>query len=170
VDRIVLDINSPGGHVRGVPELSRKIAAWNGQKRIRASIDGIGCSAAYYLAAGCHSIFALETSDVGSIGVVSAFVDESQAYAAAGRKVVMFTGGKLKGAGIPGTALTPEMQAHLQERTLLLYEAFKSHVSTYRKRVPADAMEGQSFLGSQAAKNGLVDGLVDNLNEVIAKR
>lgn len=170
VNSIVFYANSPGGHVRGIPELAAKMAKWNAQKRVRVFTDGMLCSAMYYLAAGCHSIYATATADVGSIGVLMVYEDESGAYAQQGIKPVVFAGGRLKGQGTPGTSLSPEMVAHLTERTQLLYDQFTGHVSAYRKRVQPDTMQGQSFLGVQAAQNGLIDGIADNINEVIAKR
>jgi len=169
VKAILLDINSPGGQVRGVPELAAKIAQANQIKRIYAYTDGLLCSAAYYLAAGCYAIYCTPTAEVGSIGVVLPYVDRSAEYEKAGVKIMVFKGGQFKGEGIEGTSLSPEFQAMLQSRVDRLYADFTAHARTYRRRVRDEDMQGQSFLGTDAASKGLVDGLVADIGGVFER-
>ena len=69
ISGILLDVDSPGGSVTGVPELAAKIAAASNQKPIVAYTDSLMASAAYWLSAGANAIFAAESATVGSIGV-----------------------------------------------------------------------------------------------------
>ena len=50
VRRILLHIESPGGSVNGMKDAAAAISKANAQKPITAYIDGMGASAAYYLA------------------------------------------------------------------------------------------------------------------------
>lgn len=166
VESIIFDIDSPGGYIQGVPELAARIAASRSKKGLYAYTDGQMCSAAYYLAAGCHGIFCTQTAIIGSIGVVAAFVDESQAYADAGFKVILFTGGEFKGEGYPGTSLSDKMKGMIQASVGSTYADFCAHVSTNRRPVKNETMQGQTFYGTEAAANSLVDDIVADIHVV----
>ena len=110
VQRIVLDIDSPGGTVAGTPEAAAQIAAANKVKRVDAWTGNLMCSAAYYLAAGCRGVYAAPSATVGSIGVYLPVVDRSEMYKAMGVKVDIIKSGKYKGMGFPGTSLTDDQR------------------------------------------------------------
>lgn len=167
VDRIVLDINSPGGSVWGVPELAEQIRVAADQKRVVSFVDGMAASAAYWLAAGSSYIAATRTSDVGSIGVYSAFLDESRAYQMEGLAVELFKAGRLKGAGIPGTSLSQEMREHIQAEIDQIYAWFTADVRTGRPNVTDETMQGQSFLAGNALERGLIDEVVGSIDDVL---
>jgi ClpP class serine protease len=155
VQEIELHFDSPGGTVSGIPGLAKHIA--NGAKRTRAIADGQLCSAAYWLAAGCYSIEATIDSDVGSIGVYQPMEDYSRMYKAAGIDVELLKTGKYKGACYPGVPITDEQKAHFQSEVDEIGEWFFSHVTSNRKGVKPDSMQGQSFLAEEAFRRGLVD-------------
>ena len=67
VKRIILDVDSPGGQVIGVPELAAIIKA--ADKEVIAYISGQGTSAAYWLASAANKLYVNDTAIVGSIGV-----------------------------------------------------------------------------------------------------
>lgn len=67
-ERIVLDIDSPGGDVSGAHDLAQAI--YDAPAEVVAEVSGDCCSAAYWLASACDRIDAAETSVVGSVGVL----------------------------------------------------------------------------------------------------
>lgn len=73
IERIILDIDSPGGHVTGINELANIIRTHTESKQITAYVAGTGASAAYWLASAASEIVVDATSRVGSVGVVTAF-------------------------------------------------------------------------------------------------
>ena len=161
VQGIMLDINSPGGSVAGVPELADAISAASEVKPVMAYTDGEMASAAYWLAAGAKAIYATKSAVVGSIGVYIPWMDSSAFYAANGRKVEVIrnAGADLKGMGIPGTSLSDDQRAHLQEHVDQVAKMFHDHVTGNRPTVGAGAMRGQAMLGQPAADAGLTDGV-----------
>lgn len=158
VYRILLDVDSPGGVVGGVPELADLIAQVDKTKKVTAFTEGQMCSAAYWLAAGAREIIATPSAEVGSIGVYMPWMDSTAAFAAQGLKVEVIknTGGTYKGMGMPGTSLTDDQRAHLQSRVDEIFGMFTDHVTTHRT-AGAEAMRGQTFMGKSAKKAGLVD-------------
>ena len=73
VERIILDIDSPGGQVSGTNAFATMVKEATAKKPVIAYISGTGASAAYWIASAADEIVADATSIVGSIGVVSTF-------------------------------------------------------------------------------------------------
>lgn len=156
IEGVLLDVNSPGGGVTGVPEAAKLVAKTAQRKPVVAYTDDLMASAAYWLAAGADAIYASQSANVGSIGVYMAWLDESKAYEMQGVKTELIKRGKFKGMGIQGTSLTDEQRAHLQAEVDTVYDWFRAAV-TARRKVPQSAMEGQTFYAQDAKKMRLVD-------------
>ena len=155
---IFLDVDSPGGHVTGVPECGQVIADATRSKPVASWTGGMMCSAAYWLSAGCDALFCSDSADVGSIGVYSAFLDSSRAYENEGYSVELFARGKYKGMGMPGTSLSEEQRELIQEGVDEVYEQFTTWVAGNR-RVAEGMFEGQSVSGKAAVAAGLADAV-----------
>lgn len=165
VEKIALQISSPGGTVTGVEELANKVRAL--EKPTLAYTDSEMASAAYWIGSAADRVVASPSSTVGSIGVYMAIPDYSKAAEMAGIKMVVVKSGKFKGAGIEGTSLNEDQMANLQESVDTIHAEFKAAVNMKRKMVKAEAMEGQTFSGKQAAQQGLVTGLADSFNAAL---
>jgi len=155
----ILDIDSPGGMVLGTPETSQAIQEFS--KPIYAFSRGLIASAAYWLAASTNGIFTTPSANVGSIGTVVTYHDLSGMAEKKGIKVEVIRSGKYKGMGTPGTSLSAEQRAHLQERVDIITRQFKAHVRARRgEGVSDDVMQGQVLLAEEAKDAGLIDGIV----------
>ena len=165
VEKVALQISSPGGTVTGVEELANKVR--NLGKPTLAYTDSEMCSAAYWIASAADKVTASPSSTVGSIGVYMAIPDYSEAAKMQGIKMVVIKSGKFKGAGIEGTSLDEGQMSNLQEGVDTIHAEFKEAVNMKRKMVKAEAMEGQTFSGKQAAAQGLVTGLADSFNDAL---
>jgi signal peptide peptidase SppA len=165
VRAILLDFDSPGGFVSGTPELGAFIAEAAKRKPVYSFTSGMCCSAAYWLAAPSRAIFATTSAEVGSIGVYVAHEDMSALAAAMGIVVKVFRSGKFKGAGVPGTSLSEEQSASIQQRISSLAAVFKGFVLEHRPGIAEAAMEGQTFMGYEAGRESLTDALVSDIGE-----
>lgn len=74
-ERIVLAVDSPGGHVTGVSELADEIHAARSKKPITAYVSGMAASAGYWIASAAGAIVTADTGLLGSIGVASVIYD-----------------------------------------------------------------------------------------------
>ena len=162
---ILLNFDSPGGMVSGTPELADRIAAV--QKPIYSFTPGLMCSAAYWLAAASDGIFATKSANIGSIGVYMPFADYTEMAKQKGIKIRVFSSGKYKGMGVPGTSLTKDQETLLQEEVMKIAGMFYEHVQANRPDVPDDAMQGQAFMGAEALEMGLIDNLVRDRSEML---
>jgi signal peptide peptidase SppA len=165
VEKIAFQVSSPGGTVTGVEELANKIR--NLGKPTMAYTDSEMASAAYWISSASDKVTASPSSSVGSVGVYMAIPDYSEAAKMAGIKMVVLKSGKFKGAGIEGTSLNEDQIQNLQASVETIHAEFKEAVNMKRKMVKAEAMEGQTFSGKQAAAQGLVTGLADSFNDAL---
>lgn len=166
---IVLDINSPGGEVSGMIEVSAMIRAVREVKPVIGMVNDVCCSAAYCIAAQCDHIFAGELATVGHIGTMIMHADISKATAAQGMTVTIVTAGAGKADGHPMLPLAPEMHARLQRQCDLAYEAFLGAVEAGRGLLASAmrTMGAEIFYGPDAVESGLVDA-VGSIEGVIA--
>lgn len=167
VRALLLDIDSPGGTVTGVPELAEEIAAF--PKPTYAFTASEACSAAYWLGSQAGEFLCTPSATVGSVGVYLAVLDSSVAFAQAGLFVDLIKAGAFKAAGFPGTSLTEDQRALLQERVDQVHGMFKAAVGQKRRYVRESALEGQAYYGAEAARRNLVTGLVPNRAAVMAR-
>ena len=173
---VMLVIDSPGGTVGGVPECAELIAACAAMKPVVSYCDGVMASAAYWLGSQADAVYSSKTGEIGSIGVYQAILDASRAYEMEGYKVELFKTGKFKGMGISGLPLTDEQRAKIQADVDQVFGWFTSAILAKRPKVPADAMQGQTFFGNDAKKMKLIDATgseldaMAELRAMIAKR
>lgn len=158
VKGIVLDVDSPGGTVTGVPELAATVRQVSDQKRVVAFTDTMACSAAYWIASQAYSIVAAPSACLGSIGVYLPVLDQSRAFELRGLHQDLIKAGRYKGLGIPGTSLTEEQRELLQDRVDFIHSEFKAAVRSGRGvDISDEYMQGQDLFGKQAAEVGLAD-------------
>ena len=165
VEGIMFDIDSPGGSVSGVPEVSRLIASASKLKPTVAYVDQLMASAATWMGVGARAIYASQSAQVGSIGVYMAFLDQTRALEMAGMKLELIKAGKYKAMGMPGKSITAEEREILQAGVDKVYGWFTSFVLEHRD-VKNNVMQGQMFYAEDAVKNGLIDR-VGSFNDAI---
>lgn len=171
---IVLNIDSPGGSVYGVQELGAVIAAGvaSGSKPVVAVANSMAASAAYWIGSQAGELVVTPGGEVGSIGVIAAHEDVSQAADAAGLKVSFITApeGGYKAEGNSYQPLSAEARDHLQGVINEYYDAFVRAVASGRRvsltRVREDFGKGRMVTGARAVELGMADK-VATLQEVI---
>lgn len=178
IEKVVLNINSPGGSVSGVPESAARVAELAKTKEVHAFVDVMACSAAYYIASQADVIAAAPSAILGSIGVYLTILDATRAAEMDGLKVELITAGKYKAMGSPFKPLADEERAMLQQSVTRLHADFRSAVKSGRRAatergghqtVADSAMEGQWFAGTQALDARLCDALTNqSLDEYVA--
>lgn len=166
VEAIVLDVESPGGQVAGVPELAEKVFKARGTKPIIAVANSMMASAAYYIASAADEVVATPSALVGSIGVVMLHFDESEAMKSLGVTPTLISAGKHKTSGNPYEPLTDETRELLQEMVDESYDQFVASVAKHRATTKRDvkARYGEGFVLTAAPAKA--DGLVDRIETI----
>lgn len=159
VEAIALVIDSPGGEVAGCFDLVDQIYSLRGSKPIWAILDESAYSAAYAIASAADRIIVPRTGGVGSIGVIAAHVDLSQALTAAGVKVTFITYGDFKADGHAELPLSADALARFQADIDMMGELFVETVARNRNISAATVRDTQAacFMGSKGVPLGLAD-------------
>lgn len=173
----VLHIDSPGGSVSGLATLSEDLRGLRSHLEgnggaLWAFGDGLVASAAYWIGAQASKLLAEPGASVGSIGVYSLAMDDSQWYQSRGLKLHLVKAGKDKGIGAPGQAITPEQLNVLQGQVNAYFEMFKGEVARGRG-MSAEAVDrvatGNVWIAEQARAMGLVDDISPNVESVVSR-
>jgi ClpP class serine protease len=96
------------------------------------------------------------------------FIDSAEKFRSQGLKVEVFAAGKFKGMGTPGVSLSEEQRALIQSDLEEVAADFKTAVLARGRKIPDEAMEGQSFSARKAQRFNLA-GTVKSRDEVIAR-
>lgn len=126
----ILWIDSPGGSVAAVTQITYEILRFKGKKPIVAYIGGYGASGAYYISSVCSRIVARSDADVGSIGVIYTHVNASEYYRQYGFKFDIIKTGKHKDAGADWRSLTDEEREGIKSS---IADAFSRFIFTVAK-------------------------------------
>lgn len=168
VSKVVMHIDSPGGMALGNDECAAVAAECAELVRLEAVTDSQMCSAAYLLASPAAKISCTRSAQVGAIGCFMTFCDTRAFYERLGASVKVFSDGIYKGAGTPGTSLTKDQEAYFQGLVEKYGGMFKAAVQ--QNRIVGDEdMQGQVFIGSDALDAGLVDSVVDQVDDAFSR-
>ena len=164
VERILLDIDSPGGEVGGLFDLVDFIYDIRECKPIFAVANDYACSAAYAIASATSHIFVNRTSCVGSVGVIATHLDVSEADKKAGLKYTTIFAGEKKNDLSPHEPLSKSAISDLQEEVNRLNDIFIKTVARNRYLSEEDVrkMQAATYFGQNAITVGLADELSIN--------
>ena len=179
IDTIVGRFDSPGGMAAQNMDLSDFIYASRGQgTKMIAMVDDMAYSAAFGIASAFDEIWVTRTSGVGSVGVVSYHIDQSEANAKAGIKIEYIYAGDKKVLGNPHEKLSEEGREGYQVEVDRLYNLFTSTVARNLglNVEQVKATQAGTFHGEEALKVGFAhkvgtfDELLTSLIKAEAKK
>lgn len=163
VETIILDIDSPGGIIGGVPEAAEAIYSLRSKKRIVAVSNTLAASAAYWIGAAASEFYVTLSSETGSIGAFKVHRDISRALDRHGETVTLIHAGKYKVEGNPYEPLDSEAQAFTQQTLDNYYSMFLTDVARFRGNdsiADTDAGQGRVVSAPTAVADGLADGIL----------
>jgi len=178
VKAVVLRIDSPGGSALASDLLWHELMRIRARKPLVVSVGGMAASGGYYLASAGTSVFADDTSIVGSIGVVGGklAVDHALERIGVHAETIPARVGDPRAAARAGyESLFLPWDDATRERVLAtmtgIYELFVARVAEGRG-IPAEKValsaEGRIFSGREGKARGLVDEL-GGLADAIAR-
>lgn len=171
-DAIVIDVDSPGGLSYSIPEVAADMFRLRGRKPIVAVANHTAGSAAYWLASQADELVVTPSGEVGSIGVWSLHVDQSEADKLNGLKYTHVHAGRYKVERNPHQPLSDEARAHMQTFVDEDYRMFVQAVARGRgvslQTVRQNYGEGRMFRARDALAMGLADR-IESLEETLAR-
>lgn len=177
VERIVLDIDTPGGSAVGAFELAADIRAMSLIKPITGIVNFMAYSGGYLIGAACSELVVSQTSGVGSVGVIASHMERSKQLETAGVKVTTVYAGAHKNDLSPNEPLTDQSIRVLNDLVQESYQLFTGAVSVYRGMSieAVRATEAGLYRGQAAIAIGFADRLqtpqdaVDDLARAVAQ-
>ena len=154
VHTILFDFNSPGGNVEEIASFADEIRAARDEKNVVAFAGGSCNSAAYWLASQCETVYCDQTTELGSIGVLT------WAAKSEDNKIVLTNSDSPKKAlGLASEEGQAEILKILDDTAAVFF----NQVSAGRKIDVEDikAFEGRVFVGETAVAKGLADTVSD---------
>src|ERR1700692_103653 len=166
VKAIIIHVNSPGGGVAASEEIYREVKRVRDEKkkRIVASIETVGASGAYYVSSATNKIYADNGSVVGSIGVISEWVNYGDLLRWAKLKPEVLTVGEYKSTGDPTRDMTSKERAYLQSLIDNMYGQFVQAVADGRHAKVEDIKSlanGRVWTGEQDLSQHMIDQVAD---------
>ena len=172
VSAILLNVDSGGGAVAGVHELSQLIARVNAVKPVVTYAGGVMGSAATWLGRAASYVYCAETSITGSIGIIMVHMERSKMLEEMGVKVTVIRAGAEKALATPYEPLPDKARENFQRQADGLYKIFIGAMADYCQVSYEVADEkfgqGREFLGKEAVSAGLIDK-VGTLEDAFAK-
>jgi signal peptide peptidase SppA len=161
---IIIDIDSPGGTVYGVPELATQIFKARGRKPIVSIANSLAASAAYWIGSAAEEMVITPSGEAGSIGVYAQHTDVSKFEEMRGIKTTLISAGKYKTEGNSYEALSDEAREEIQSHVDRYRDMFVSAVSKQRgmtvKQVISNLGDGRIFGAEKAVASGMVDKIM----------
>lgn len=159
VKSILLDVDSPGGEVNGVSEMSDLVFQAREELPVAAFVGGAGNSGAFWIASAADQVVAADTALLGSIGVRMAATDTRERDRENGiRRIEVVSSQSPNKAPDP---TTDEGQAQMQRVVDQLADVFVDAVARNRgvdrRTVLEDFGGGRVFVGETAVSRGLAD-------------
>lgn len=162
VKAIAFDMESPGGEVAGCFDLVDAIYRARGTKPMWSILTETAYSACYALASATDRVVVPRTGGTGSVGVISACIDMSEAMGKAGIKVELITFGARKADGSEFSPLSKDARARFQTDVDMMGNLFVDTVARNRKldRKKVLETEATTFLGATGVDIGFADAVM----------
>ncbi len=160
VAALIMVINSGGGDAVSSQLLFEKIEKIRKKKKVYSLIQGIGASGAYWIACSSDKIYALDTSIVGSIGIISVVPNVKKLLSAIGIDVNIYKVGQHK------DMLSPFSEPDKADEEIYIsliqdvYRKFYDSVKLRRNfsdEEMANVANGQVFSAPMAKRNRMID-------------
>ena len=161
---VIVHINSPGGTTSGSEQLHDSLMRLKEQKPLVVVVDGLAASGGYIAAVAANHIVALETSLVGSIGVLFQYPNVADLLKTLGVKIEEIKSSPLKAAPNGFEPTSPEALAAIEAIVSDSYAWFKGMVKARRQlddEMLQRVADGRVFTGRQGIPLKLVDELGD---------
>jgi protease IV len=161
---VIVHINSPGGTTAGSEQLHDSLLRLKEKKPLVVVVDGLAASGGYITAIAADHIIALETSLVGSIGVLFQYPNVTDLLKTLGVKIEEIKSSPLKAAPNGFEPTSPEARAAIESIVSDSYAWFKNMVKA-RRHLDDPALErvtdGRVFTGRQGLALNLIDEIGD---------
>lgn len=161
---VALMVNSPGGSPVQSSLIGARIRRLADETKtpVHAFVEDAAASGGYWIASAADDILCDAASIIGSIGVISSGFGLTEAIAKLGVERRVRTAGRSKSQLDPFQPQNPEDLARLDDLLTQMHGVFIAHVQARRGTrlsTETDLFDGRFWLGAEAVRLGLADGI-----------
>jgi protease-4 len=161
---LILSINSPGGEASASEIIYNRIRKMQKTMPVFSVIEGMGTSGSYWIATASNRIYSMETSIIGSIGIINLTPNVLGLLEKLGVKVEVNKIGQYKDMLSPFKEVDEESRAKLMEVLGDIFLKFRNDVRD-RRSIPEEEMEkiatGEIYSARAAKEKKLIDEIGD---------
>ncbi|MFG1520195.1 MAG: signal peptide peptidase SppA [Thermoplasmataceae archaeon] len=161
---VIVVVNSSGGESNASEILANSFRRVSEKKPLYAVIEAVGASGAYWFASTARKIYAMDTSLVGSIGIISISPNVRQFLDKLGIRVELNKIGKYKDMMSPFSDTDEDSRNVFRSFMADVFERFKTDVIRNRS-IPPDMVDevinGKIFSSKEALNAKLIDRIGD---------
>lgn len=161
---VIVHVDSPGGSALASDLIWRELALLNTEKPVIVYMGDVAASGGYYLAVAGRKIVAQRATLTGSIGVIAAKANLSDAFARFGARRDEVRRGTHAGIYGDTTLWQGDLLERIEQSVHHTYTTFQARVLAGRQLSP-DQLSllagGRVWTGAQALQHGLIDALGD---------
>ncbi|QKS72061.1 signal peptide peptidase SppA [Paenalkalicoccus suaedae] len=174
VSGVVLRVNTPGGGVVESDEIHRKIVELQEDfgKPVYVAMGSQAASGGYYVSAPAEAIYANPQTITGSLGVIMSSINFSGLAEDLGIEEQVIKSGPYKDIMSATREMTDDEREILQSIVDDAYGQFVDVIDSGRDNLSREQVlelaDGRIYTGSQAAENGLIDGVGDTTDVIEA--
>lgn len=170
VHSIVIHADTPGGSARGNQELVDLIEQNREGKKVLSVVEGMCCSAGYYVGSCADEMIASPSSQIGSIGTAIQFIESVEADKKMGLEYRTIRSGENKFKPNPHEKTDEKTLQRLQSYCDSVNEMFLQTVAKYRRVSRQEVLDkfgqGDVFVASKALDLGMIDR-IGTLEQVV---
>lgn len=158
---ILFNVDSPGGSVTGIGEFASQVVAGRKIKPVKSYVYGGGASAAYWIISGTGEIYAAETAQLGSIGIIAAIKDTRERDNKEGVKTLEFVSSvsPFKNLDLNSNEGLARIQRTIDSLGGIMVQQIADFRGTDVETVLEEYGQGDVFTGNVAYGRGLIDGI-----------
>ena len=158
---ILFNVDSPGGSVTGIGEFASQVAAGRKIKPVKSYVYGGGNSAAYWIISATGEIYAAESAQLGSIGVIATVKDTRERDNKEGVRTLEFVSSvsPYKNLDLNSNDGLARIQRTIDSLGGIMVQQIADFRGTDVETVLEEYGQGDSFTGNIAYGRGLIDGI-----------
>ncbi len=161
---VLFVINSPGGEANSSQILANTVSKLAEKKKVYCIVEGMAASGAYWIASSCSRIFAMDTSLVGSIGIIGVVPRVTKLLEKLGVRIDVSKIGSMKDMNSPFSEGSVQETAAYNELLSDVFQKFKDDVVSRRHIAESEipkVINGAIFSAPKAKLHGLIDEIGD---------
>lgn len=171
-DEVLLRLESSGGLVHAYGLAASQLARLRDrQVRLVIAVDKVAASGGYMMACLADKLIAAPFAVIGSVGVVGAVPNLHEFLKKHAISYEQHTAGKYKRTLTVLGENTEEGREQFRHELAITHELFKAHIRAARPKLDVEKIAtGETWYGTQAVANGLIDAVGTSDDYLLAHR